>query len=81
MGSTEVVIKTTELIHYVGERLQTTQSRQNSYTYRHISDLEFIDKDFLLLKVSPWKGVIRFRKRDKLGPRYIGPFRVVVEGF
>ena len=28
-----------------------------------------------MLKVSPWKGVIRFRKRGKLGPRYIGPFR------
>ena len=32
--------------------------------------------DFVLLKVSPWKGVIGFRKRGKLGPRYIGPFRV-----
>ena len=31
----------------------------------------------VLLKVSPWKGVIRFRKRGKLGPRFIGPFRVV----
>ena len=31
----------------------------------------------VLLKVSPWKGVIRFRKRGKLGPRYIGPFRIV----
>ena len=28
-------------------------------------------------KVSPWKGVIRFRKRGKLGPKYIGPFRVL----
>ena len=31
----------------------------------------------VLLKVSPWKGVIRFRKRGKLGPRYIRPFRIV----
>ena len=31
----------------------------------------------VLLKVSPWKGVIRFKKRGKLGPRYIGPFRVI----
>ena len=30
----------------------------------------------VLLKVSPWKGVIRFRKQGKLGPRNIGPFRV-----
>ena len=31
----------------------------------------------MLLKVSPWKGVIRFRKRGKLGPRFIGPFKVI----
>ena len=31
----------------------------------------------VLLKVSPWKGVIRFRKRGKLGPRYIGSFRII----
>lgn len=31
----------------------------------------------VLLQVSPWKGVIRFRKRGKLGPRYIGPFRII----
>ena len=31
----------------------------------------------VLLKVSPGKGVIRFRKRGKLGPRYIGPFRII----
>ena len=31
----------------------------------------------ILLKVSPWKGVIRFRKQCKLGPRFIVPFQVV----
>ena len=31
----------------------------------------------VLLKVSPWKGVINFRQRGKLGPRFIGPFRVL----
>ena len=30
-----------------------------------------------MLKVSPWKGVIRFRKRGKLSPRFIGPFPIV----
>jgi hypothetical protein len=30
-----------------------------------------------MLKVSPWKGVIRFRKRGKLGPRFIGPFKIL----
>ena len=35
--------------------------------------------DDVLLKVSPWKGVIRFRKRGKLGPRFIGPFKVIAQ--
>ncbi|GKD92011.1 hypothetical protein Tco_1371848 [Tanacetum coccineum] len=32
-----------------------------------------------MLKVSPWKGVIRFGKRWKLNPRYIGPFKVLAK--
>ncbi|KAI3679919.1 hypothetical protein L2E82_50899 [Cichorium intybus] len=74
LGSTEVVLKTTELIQKVRERLLTAQSRQKSYVDRRRSDLEFQVGDYVLLKVSPWKGVIRFRKRGKLGPRYIGPY-------
>ncbi|KAL8253272.1 hypothetical protein R6Q59_036965 [Mikania micrantha] len=38
--------------------------------------LEFQVGDRVLLKVSPWKGVIRFGKRGKLNPRYIGPFEI-----
>lgn len=56
--------------------LQVAQIHQKSYADRHQPDLEFRVGDFVLLKVSPWKGVIRFWKRGKLGPRYIGPFRV-----
>ena len=33
--------------------------------------------DMVFLKVSPWKGVIRFGKKGKLSPRYIGPFEVL----
>ncbi|GKC45163.1 hypothetical protein Tco_1062885 [Tanacetum coccineum] len=33
--------------------------------------------DMVMLKVSPWKGVIRFGKRGKLSPRYIGPFKII----
>ena len=77
MGSTEIVLQTTEQIQQVRQRLLTAQSRQKSYADRRRSELEFQVGDFVLLKVSPWKGVIRFRKRGKLGPRYIGPFRVI----
>ncbi|KAJ9544144.1 hypothetical protein OSB04_023851 [Centaurea solstitialis] len=77
LGSTEIVQKTTESIELIRERLKTAQSRQKSYADKRRSDLEFSVGDKVLLKVSPWKGVIRFRKRGKLGPRFIGPFKVV----
>ena len=53
------------------------QIRQKSYADRRHFELEFQVNDFVLLKVSPWKGVIRFRKRGKLGPKYICSFRVI----
>nr|GEZ26280.1 putative reverse transcriptase domain-containing protein [Tanacetum cinerariifolium] len=36
-------------------------------------------RDMVMLKVSPWKGAIRFDKREKLNPRYIGPFKVLAK--
>nr|GEW41815.1 putative reverse transcriptase domain-containing protein [Tanacetum cinerariifolium] len=41
--------------------------------------MEFEVGDKVLLKVSPWKGVVRFIKRGKLNPRYIGPFKVLAK--
>ncbi|GKA18568.1 putative reverse transcriptase domain-containing protein [Tanacetum coccineum] len=41
--------------------------------------LEFQEGDKVMLKVSPWKGVICFGKRGKLNPRYIGPFKVLAK--
>ncbi|KAJ9561718.1 hypothetical protein OSB04_006878 [Centaurea solstitialis] len=57
--------------------LSMTLSRQKSYADKRRSDLEFSVGDKVLLKVSLWKGVIRFRKRGKLGPRFIGSFEIV----
>ncbi|GJW16156.1 hypothetical protein Tco_0020289 [Tanacetum coccineum] len=39
--------------------------------------MEFQVGDKVMLKVSPWKGVVRFGKRGKLNPRYVGPFKVI----
>ncbi|GJY99998.1 putative reverse transcriptase domain-containing protein [Tanacetum coccineum] len=39
--------------------------------------MEFHVGDKVMLMVSPWKGVIRFGKRGKLNPRYVGPFKVI----
>ena len=42
-----------------------------------LRDLEFEVEDRVFLKLSPWKGVVRFEKQGKLNPRYIGPFEIV----
>ena len=39
--------------------------------------MEFQVGDLVLLKVSPWKGVIRFGRKGKLAPRYVGPFKIL----
>ncbi|GJV04243.1 hypothetical protein Tco_1337812 [Tanacetum coccineum] len=41
--------------------------------------MEFEVRDRVMLKVSPWKGVVRFGKRGKLNPRYFGPFKVLAK--
>ncbi|GJX68913.1 putative reverse transcriptase domain-containing protein [Tanacetum coccineum] len=52
---------------------------KKSYADRRRKPLEFEVGDKVMLKVSPWKGVIRFGKRGKLNPRYIGPFKILAK--
>ncbi|GKG11855.1 hypothetical protein Tco_0346092, partial [Tanacetum coccineum] len=68
----------TEKIIQIKNRLLTAHSRQKSYADRRSKPLEFEVGDMVLLKVPPWKGVIRFGKRGKLSPHYIGPFKILV---
>ncbi|KAL5548459.1 hypothetical protein UlMin_003690 [Ulmus minor] len=58
-------------------RMKSAQSRQKSYADRRRRPLEFQVGDSVFLKVSPFKGVIRFGKRGKLNPRYIGPYEIL----
>ncbi|GJQ91402.1 putative reverse transcriptase domain-containing protein [Tanacetum coccineum] len=51
--------------------------RQRSYANIRRKPLEFQVEDRAMLKVSPRKGVIRFGKRGKLNPWYIGPFKIL----
>ena len=57
--------------------MKAAQDRQKSYPDKRRKDLEFEVEDRVFLKLSPWKGVVRFGKRGKLSPRYIGPFEIV----
>ncbi|GJV12520.1 putative reverse transcriptase domain-containing protein [Tanacetum coccineum] len=77
LTSPEMTRETTEKIVQIKNRLLTARSRQNSYTDVRRRPLEFNMRDKVMLKVSPWKGVIHFRKCGKLSPRYIGPFKVL----
>ncbi|KAD3066571.1 hypothetical protein E3N88_34451 [Mikania micrantha] len=72
-----VVKATNERIDQIRAHLKAAQDRQKSYADKRRRPIEFQVGDFVLLKVSPWKGVIRFRKRGKLSPRFIGPFKII----
>nr|GEV70126.1 putative reverse transcriptase domain-containing protein [Tanacetum cinerariifolium] len=73
----ELIRETTEKIVQIKNRLLTTRSRQKSYADVRCKPMEFEVGDMVMLKVSPLKGVIRFGKRGKLSPRYIGPFEII----
>ena len=77
INNLELVEVFSEKICIIRERLKVAQDRQKSYADVQRRELEFEVDDMVFLKVAPWKGVIRFRKRGKLNPRYIGPFRIV----
>ncbi|KAD7117749.1 hypothetical protein E3N88_05017 [Mikania micrantha] len=72
----ELVHETTEEIVQIRKRMVAARDRQKSYADRRRKPLEFQVGDRIMLKVSPWKGVIRFGKRGRLNPRYIGPFEI-----
>ncbi|GJY59282.1 putative reverse transcriptase domain-containing protein [Tanacetum coccineum] len=73
----ELIHETTEKIVQIKQRIQAARDRQKSYADVRRKPLEFKVGNRVMLKVSPWKGVIRFGKRGKLNPRYIGPFKVL----
>ncbi|GJZ52917.1 putative reverse transcriptase domain-containing protein [Tanacetum coccineum] len=71
--------ETTEKIVLIKQRIQAAQDRQKSYADLKRKPMEFEVGDRVMLKVSPWKGVVRFGKRGKLNPRYVGPFKVLAK--
>ncbi|KAD4585520.1 hypothetical protein E3N88_23121 [Mikania micrantha] len=77
MGSKSDVELMANKLAQVRARLKAAQDRQKSYADKRRRPIEFNVGDRVLLKVSPWKGLIRFKKRGKLSPRYIGPFKIL----
>ncbi|KAL4028402.1 hypothetical protein IC575_011598 [Cucumis melo] len=72
----ELVQITTNNIKLIRENLRKAQDRQKSYADKRRRNLEFQVGDQVFLKLSPWRGVIRFGRKGKLSPRYIGPYQM-----
>ncbi|GJZ49858.1 putative reverse transcriptase domain-containing protein [Tanacetum coccineum] len=73
----ELIQETTEKIIQIKQRMQAAHDRQKSYADLKRKPMEFQVGDKVMLKVLPWKGVVRFGKQGKLNPRYVGPFKVL----
>ncbi|XP_076940353.1 uncharacterized protein LOC143609498 [Bidens hawaiensis] len=73
----ELVYETTDRIAQIRQNLLAARSRQKSYADKRKKPLEFNVGDRVLLKVSPWKGVVRFGKKGKLSPRFVVPFEII----
>ncbi|GJW48101.1 putative reverse transcriptase domain-containing protein [Tanacetum coccineum] len=69
--------KTIDKIVKIKQRMQVARDRQKSYADLKHKPMEFQVGDKVMLKVSPWKGVVRFGKLGKLNPSYVGPFKVL----
>ena len=73
----ELVRETSEKVPIIQERMRTAFSRQKSYADPRRRDVQFGVGDHVFLKISLMKGVMRFGKKRKLKPRYIGPFEIL----
>ncbi|GJW23594.1 putative reverse transcriptase domain-containing protein [Tanacetum coccineum] len=75
----EMIQERTEKIVLIKQRIQAAQDRQKSYADLKQKPMEIKVEDRVMLKVSPWKGVVRFGKWGKLNSRYVGPFKVLAK--
>nr|GEW87678.1 putative reverse transcriptase domain-containing protein [Tanacetum cinerariifolium] len=73
----ELIQEMTEKIVQIKQRMQAARDRQKSYADLKHKPMEFQVRDKVMLKVSPRKGVVRFGKRRKLNPRYVGPLKIL----
>ena len=73
----DLIRDTSENVSLIRHRLLTTQSRQKSYADMRRRPLEFKVGDHVFLKLMPERGVVRFGKRVKLSPRFIGSFEIL----
>lgn len=64
-------------VELIQKRLVAAQNRQRKYAAQTRKDMDFEAGKPVLLEVSPWKGLTRFGKKEKLSLRYIGAFEIL----
>ncbi|XP_075521428.1 uncharacterized protein LOC142554646 [Primulina tabacum] len=73
----ELVQQTADVITLIQDRMKTAQARQKSYADNRRRTLEFEVGDHVFVKIAPLKGIMRFGRKGKLSPRFIGPFEIL----
>lgn len=73
----EIIERTVGVITKIRERMKIAQDRQKSYADQRRKEIHFDVGDNVFLRIAPMKGVIRFGKKGKLQPRYVGPFEIL----
>ncbi|GKE94812.1 hypothetical protein Tco_1579667 [Tanacetum coccineum] len=74
-----MIQETTKKIVLIKQRIQAAQDRPKSYDDLKRKPMEFEVGNMVMLKFSPWKGVVRFSKQGKFNLRYVGPFKVLAK--
>ena len=73
----DLIRETEQKVKVIRESLKAASDRQKSYADLKPKDIEFQIRDKVFLKASPWKKILRFSRKGKLSPRFIGPYEVI----
>ena len=74
-----LIQETKEKVKVIRERLKVAMDSKKSYVDMRRKDIRYEIREKVFLKVSPWKKVMRFGKKGKLSPRFIGPYELIEE--
>ncbi|CAN1153516.1 Transposon Tf2-9 polyprotein [Linum perenne] len=79
LSGPQVVQETADCVRFIKDSLRTAQDRQKAYADGRARELNFDVGEKVFLKVSPWKGLIRFGRKGKLAPWYIDPYEILAK--
>ena len=72
-----IVKDTEEKVQVIRQRLKVASDRKNSYADLKMKDIEYEVSGKVFVKVSPWRKFLRFGKKGKLSPRFIGSCEIL----